>query len=135
MTATAAFPLTVHRLEVSEPGVIVSITRHSGTQLRDVGEPSSGRSDTWSREVFPHSELTPLAENLWVVRGEFPSSPLPRNMVVYRYGGDSLLLHSVVALDEPSMRKLESLGKPSLMESRTGIIGHMSLPSRIAIPT
>jgi hypothetical protein len=71
--------------------------------------------DAWQREVFPHSELSQLANDLWVVRGEFPSSPLPRNMIVYRYAGDSLLLHSVVALEEHSMRQLESLGKPSIM--------------------
>lgn len=105
-----------HRLLVKEPAVLVGVARHEDTQLRDVGEipPVDGTAGEWKREVFPHSELTPLAGDLWVVRGEFPSSPLPRNMVVYRYG-DSLLLHSVVALEERAMRQLESLGKPSIM--------------------
>jgi len=76
---------------------------------------AGGAVDEWNREVFPHSEIRSLALDLWVVRGEFPSSPLPRNMIIYRYGGDSLLLHSVVALEERSMRQLESLGKPSIM--------------------
>jgi mannose-6-phosphate isomerase-like protein (cupin superfamily) len=101
-----------HRLEVKEPGVVVAVTQHTGTELREVDDAAR---DEWQREVFPHSELTPLADRLWVVRGEFPSSQLPRNMVVYRYAPDALLLHSVVALEERAMRQLESLGKPSIM--------------------
>jgi hypothetical protein len=75
------------------------------------------RSDDayWAREVFPHSSLIQLADDLWVVKGQFPKAKLPRNMVVYRYNSDSLLLHSVVALDEPTMSQLEALGKPSVM--------------------
>lgn len=69
----------------------------------------------WTPEVFPHTQLQPLAPNLWVVRGEHPSAQMPRNMIAYVYGGDKLLLHSVVALDEPAMRQLEALGKPSIM--------------------
>jgi mannose-6-phosphate isomerase-like protein (cupin superfamily) len=106
-----------HRLMVKEPGVLISVTQHAGTQHCDVGD--SHRVDVaaqeWQREVFPHSELTPLAAALWVVRGEFPSSQLPRNMIVYRFAGDALLLHSVVALEERAMRQLESFGKPSIM--------------------
>lgn len=102
-----------HRLHVKEPAVLVGVTRHDDTQHREV-RPGRSAGDDWNREVFPHSELVPLAANLWVVRGQFPGSPLPRNMIVYRYG-DSLLLHSVVALDERSMRDLEALGKPSIM--------------------
>lgn len=69
----------------------------------------------WEREVFPHTALCQLARNLWVVQGEFPAAKLPRNMVVYRYAKDSLLLHSVVALNERAMTELEALGKPSVM--------------------
>jgi hypothetical protein len=69
----------------------------------------------WEKEVFPHGDLQELAPNLWVVQGEFPAAKLPRNMVVYRYAPHSLLLHSVVALDEPTMKKLEALGQPSIM--------------------
>jgi hypothetical protein len=36
-------------------------------------------------------------------------------MVVYRHAEGSLLLHSVVALEEAGMRKLEALGEPSVM--------------------
>lgn len=69
----------------------------------------------WEREVFPHTPLRQLAPNLWVVQGEFPAAKLPRNMVVYRYAERSLLLHSVVALNERAMAELEALGEPSLM--------------------
>lgn len=69
----------------------------------------------WQREVFPHSELRPLAPDLWVVQGQFPAARLPRNMVIYRFANKRLLLHSVVALNEKSMAALEALGKPSIM--------------------
>lgn len=74
-----------------------------------------GTEDYWEREVFPHTALRQLAPNLWVVQGEFPAAKLPRNMVVYRYAKDSLLLHSVVALNERGMKQLEALGEPSVM--------------------
>jgi len=98
-----------HRLRVRKPAVLLAVTRPERTEHRAV------ESLEWEREVFPHSELMPLADDLWVVRGQFPSSQLPRNMIVYRYGGDKLLLHSVVALEQNAMRLLESLGKPSIM--------------------
>lgn len=69
----------------------------------------------WQREVFPHSALRMLAPDLWVVQGGFPAAKLPRNMIVYRFDNDRLLLHSVVALNEESMQILEALGKPSVM--------------------
>lgn len=69
----------------------------------------------WEREVFPHTALRELTPNLWVVRGEFPAAKLPRNMVVYRYAKDLLLLHSVVALNARAMKQLEALGRPSVM--------------------
>lgn len=106
---------TWHRLMVAEPSVIVTMAIYAGTQLRPVETPEPRAPADWEQEVFPHTPLEELAPDLWVVRGEFPSSQLPRNMVVYRYGGDSLLLHSVVALDEPNMRRLEALGRPSIM--------------------
>jgi hypothetical protein len=105
-------------LLVVEPSVLVALARHDDTQLRRTVHqalPSRVSASEWQSEVFPHSPLEALAPDLWVVRGEFPSAQLPRNMVVYRHGGDSLLLHSVVALDERTMRHLEALGRPSIM--------------------
>ena len=106
---------TWHRLMVVEPAVLVTMAIYKDTQLRAFDTTPHVSSSAWQDEVFPHTPLQELAPDLWTVRGEFPSSQLPRNMVVYRYGGNSLLLHSVVALDEPTMRHLEALGKPSIM--------------------
>src|SRR5215475_4868630 len=94
---------------------MTQIVKQSQGMATDAAQRSPAEASEWQREVFPHSPLEALAPDLWVVRGEFPSSQLPRNMVVYRYGGDSLLLHSVVALDERTMRHLEALGKPAIM--------------------
>jgi hypothetical protein len=72
-------------------------------------------SEEWNKEVFPHSKIQQLYPNLWIVQGEFPQSRLPRNMVIYRYDQDKLLLHSVVALEEKTMKELECYGKPTIM--------------------
>ena len=72
-------------------------------------------SPQWQREVFPHTEPYPLTSDLWVVQGEFPKATLPRNMIVYRFHDDQLLLHSVVAMNETAMLALESLGRPAIM--------------------
>lgn len=72
-------------------------------------------AEEWEKEVFPHSKIQRLYPNLWIVQGEFPHSRLPRNMIIYRYDEDKLLLHSVVALEEKMMKELESYGKPSIM--------------------
>jgi hypothetical protein len=65
-------------------------------------------------KIFPHGKLEALAPNLWQVRGSM-SFPLRRNMTVYRLPDGTLLLHSVVALDEEGLRALEALGRPSVM--------------------
>lgn len=69
----------------------------------------------WDDEIFPHTPLRALTPNLWMVQGEFPAARLPRNMIVYRSPQQALLLHSVVALTNPEMRELETLGEPSVM--------------------
>jgi hypothetical protein len=69
-------------------------------------------------KIFPHGELREVAANLWQLRGSLPF-PLPRNMTVHRLPDGELLLHSVVALDDDGMKKLESLGKPAWMSCRT----------------
>ncbi len=57
-----------------------------------------------------------LASNLWHVTGTSPSFVMvPREMVVYKLGDDSLLIHSAIALNESEMAKLESLGTPKIM--------------------
>lgn len=64
--------------------------------------------------IFPHGELQELAGDLWQLRGSLPF-PLPRNMTVHRLPGGELLLHSVIALNDEGMKKLEALGKPAWM--------------------
>ncbi|MBC8132157.1 MAG: hypothetical protein H7X95_04185, partial [Deltaproteobacteria bacterium] len=51
---------------------------------------------------------------LWSVTGSLPI-PLRRNMVVYRLADGSLLLHSVIAMNDAGMEQLDRLGKPSIM--------------------
>ena len=68
-------------------------------------------NQTW--KVLPHSAISPLAENLWVVTGDIPYMNLERIMVVARLQNGELLLHSAIAMDEPHMAALEALGKPA----------------------
>lgn len=67
-----------------------------------------------SKKIRPHGELEELAPGLWTLSGSLPI-PLKRNMIAYKLGDGSLLLHSVVALDDAGMAKLEAIGKPSIM--------------------
>jgi hypothetical protein len=66
------------------------------------------------KKILPHGEFEELAPGLWSLTGSLPM-PLRRNMIVYRMADGSLLLHSVIALDDAGMAKLESLGRPSIM--------------------
>ncbi len=69
----------------------------------------------WAKHVLPHGPLEPLAPRLWRVRGTLPSFPLPREMIVWRDDAGDLLLHSVVAVDEPTVDALLALGAPRTM--------------------
>src|SRR5689334_21696300 len=63
---------------------------------------------------FPHDDIEQLAPNLWTVRGSLPF-PLKRHMIVDRLGDGSLLLHSVIAMSDEGMAKLEALGRPAVV--------------------
>ncbi len=65
-----------------------------------------------AHRIFPHGDPVQLAPNLWQVTGSLPI-PLKRNMTIYRLPNGKLLLYSVVALDEPGLKKLEALGEPA----------------------
>jgi hypothetical protein len=65
-------------------------------------------------KILPHEDLRALMPGVWEVTGSLPF-PLRRNMTVARLGDGSLLLHSVIALDEAGMAKLDALGTPSVM--------------------
>jgi hypothetical protein len=71
-------------------------------------------SDKAAVKILPHDDLEELAPGLWSVTGRLPF-PLKRNMTVYRMKDGTLLLHSVIALNDAGLARLDSLGKPSVM--------------------
>lgn len=64
-------------------------------------------------KIFPHSDINELAPGVWEVEGALPF-PLKRNMTIARLPDGTLLLHSVIAMNEEGMAKLDALGKPSV---------------------
>jgi hypothetical protein len=96
------------------------------------------QDDSWQAHVVtPLRPLTSIGDNLWQVTGPLkPGSTMERNMVIYKLpnkitnnennnevnsttGNESkengLLLHSVIAFDDATMKQIESLGKPSII--------------------
>ena len=69
---------------------------------------------TKAHRIFPHQLPEELAPGVWRVKGSL-SIPLPRNMIIYRLADGSLLLYSVVALNEEGFAALEKLGRPTVM--------------------
>src|SRR5262249_3308422 len=69
---------------------------------------------TDGQKLRPHGDLEELVPGVWMVTGSLPVR-LKRNMTVVRMSDGSLLLHSVVAMNEAGMAKLDALGKPSVM--------------------
>lgn len=67
-----------------------------------------------THQILPHELPRQITANLWQVRGSLPF-PLPRNMTIYRLADGSLLLYSVVAMDDAGMAALEALGRPAVM--------------------
>lgn len=67
--------------------------------------------------VLPHGPWQELAENLWCIEGTLTGemSGWPRTMTAIRRADGSLVIHSAVALDEPSMSKLEAWGRPEIL--------------------
>lgn len=61
-------------------------------------------------QVLPHGPLEQLGEHLWDVAGTVPRVPLGRRMTVARREDGGLVLHSPVALDDPTMEQLDALG-------------------------
>jgi len=64
--------------------------------------------------IFPHLHPEELAPGVWRVVGSL-AMPLKRNMIVYRLSDGTLLLYSVVAMDDEGLAALEKLGRPSVM--------------------
>eukprot|EP00823_Brevimastigomonas_motovehiculus_P001238 TRINITY_DN11748_c0_g1_i1.p1 TRINITY_DN11748_c0_g1~~TRINITY_DN11748_c0_g1_i1.p1 ORF type:complete len:303 (-),score=58.38 TRINITY_DN11748_c0_g1_i1:140-1018(-) len=71
--------------------------------------------ESFESHVFSHEDIVEVVKNrLWTVKGQL-RYPLERNMVIYRMPNNNLLLHSVIALKEETMKKLELLGKFEVM--------------------
>jgi hypothetical protein len=66
--------------------------------------------------VLRHGPIVELAENLWRVEGAIPGFALvDRAMTVVRLGDGRLVIHNAIALDAPSMGRLEAWGRPAVM--------------------
>jgi hypothetical protein len=72
-----------------------------------------GKGTDWL--VLPHGPLQELSENLWRVEGDLPRFSMKRVMTVARLQTGALLIHSAIALDEASMKRLEAWGKPAIL--------------------
>ena len=70
---------------------------------------------TWT--VRPHGTLSEIDDNILTVTGtiEMPLMQLPRRMTVVRLADASLVVYSVIALDEAGMKTLEDYGEPAWM--------------------
>src|SRR4051812_21564860 len=67
-----------------------------------------------ARKILAHGDFEELAPGVWMVTGSLPF-PLKRNMTVVRLPDGTLLLHSVIAMSDEVMAKLDTLGKPSVL--------------------
>lgn len=70
---------------------------------------------TWT--VKQHGTLERVSPSVVTVTGDIqmPLTVLERRMTLVRLSGDRLVVYSAMALDEPSMRQLEDLGRPSFL--------------------
>ena len=67
--------------------------------------------DSW--KVLPHGQLTKVDDNVWTVTGtiHMPVGDFERRMTVARLRDGGLVVYSAIALDEPQMARLDSLGR------------------------
>ncbi len=63
--------------------------------------------------VLPHRPIEKLQENLWTVEADLPRGPLKRRMGIARLASGQIALLNAIALDEPSMKEIESWGEPA----------------------
>jgi hypothetical protein len=71
------------------------------------------RSSDWV--VLSHDPIQQLSENLWRVEGALPRFSMRRVMTVVRLQDGRLLIHSAIAMDELSMKRLEAWGEPAIL--------------------
>jgi hypothetical protein len=67
--------------------------------------------------VLPHGRLTRVNDRIFTVVGELkmPLLELPRRMTVVRSRSGDLIIFSAIALHEPDMAELETLGRPAFL--------------------
>ncbi|HEY4012926.1 MAG TPA: hypothetical protein VGM06_06295 [Polyangiaceae bacterium] len=63
---------------------------------------------TWT--VLPHAPIEELAPNVWRVEGVL-SAWNKRVMILVRLGDGRILMHNPIALDEPSMARIDAWGE------------------------
>jgi hypothetical protein len=83
---------------------------HDNRYGRTMAKPSF---ETWT--VLPHGPLEQLEENLWRAEGTIPGMALKRVMTLARLDSGDLVVHNPVALDETSMRTVDSLGRVAFL--------------------
>lgn len=68
-------------------------------------------------KVLPHGRLVEIEPDILTVTGtiRMPLMDLPRRMTVARLTGERLVVFSAIALEEDSMRKLETYGHPAFL--------------------
>lgn len=71
--------------------------------------------ESWT--VLPHGPLEEIDDGLLTVAGEIrmPLGNFPRRMTVIRLAGDRTAIWSAIALEEPLMQRIESLGAPAVL--------------------
>lgn len=90
---------------VGGAAVALLLARGRGTPAPETFESHVGKHEEHLREL--------VAGRLWEITSDTPHVDLPRNMLIYRLPDRRLLLHSVVALREETMREIEALGRVS----------------------
>jgi hypothetical protein len=69
--------------------------------------------------VLPHSPLEAIDDNLWGVVSAVPGFPkgtgMDRRMTILRLGDGRLLFHSAVPIDDGTIARVKTLGKPSIL--------------------
>jgi len=77
--------------------------------------------DTYDSHIFPHGPLQRVTEDVYIVEGTLAlpvGGTIPRTMVIYMLSPSkkgskpSLLIHSCIAVDSETSKKIEELGEP-----------------------
>lgn len=85
----------------------------SGVERLSFAQMPDDRETSW--QTLPHDPIQELTENLWRVEGALPHFSMRRVMSVVRLRDGRLVIHSAIALDEASMKRLEAWGEPAIL--------------------